>query len=67
MCVTNLTYGEEFFYLTDTLYRQALKARLVELGKRLIRPGQYQTELFSGMDGFLNMTGKLAHRRRYRE
>jgi hypothetical protein len=67
MCVEDLTYGEETYYLHDTLYRQAIKARLLELGKKVLRPSMNITEMFSGMDGFLNMTGPLTHRRRYRE
>jgi hypothetical protein len=67
MCVEDLTFGEEYFYEHDTSYRQAIRECLLSLGKKLIRPRQYVTETFSGMDGFLNMTGKLSHRKRYRE
>ncbi|MFA5499474.1 MAG: hypothetical protein WC404_00165 [Candidatus Omnitrophota bacterium] len=67
MSVDSLTFGEEYFYLHDTLYRQTIKECLCELGKKILRPGKYTTETFSGMDGYLNMTGKLRHRRRYEE
>jgi hypothetical protein len=67
MCVTDLTFGEEWFYERDTNYRQGIKEIVFELGQRLIRPRRYTTEIFSGMDGFLNMTGKISHRRRYQK
>ena len=67
MSIDSLTYAEDYYYERDTAYRQSVREYLVSLGKRIVRPRQLMGEMFSSMDGFLNMTGKLSHRRRYSE
>ena len=67
MSIDSLTWGEDYFYEHDALYRKSIRECLFDLGRSLTRPMKYNVETFSGMDGWLNMTGKLAHKRRSRE